>query len=128
MNRKKQWSNYRKISKGAHTIEVPKVRKQGTKSRGGGVWGLLRTIGDSMNVELGRDDFGLEEYKGLRNNELRAPKVRSHSRLGGLGSVESSPQRGLGRIPSLQRILEHFRSNEACFCNIFSDYSFTRIY
>ena len=77
-----QWPNYRKISKGAHTIEVPKVRKQGTKSRGGGVWGLLRTIGDSRNVELG-EKFGLEKYEGLRNNELRAPKARSPSRLGG---------------------------------------------
>jgi len=49
-----QWSNYRKISKGAHTIEVPKVGKRGPKCQRGGVWGLLRTIGDSRNVELGR--------------------------------------------------------------------------
>src|SRR6218665_2212192 len=95
-SRGRQWSNYQKISKGAHTIEVPKVRKRGTICRGGGVWGLLRTIGDSRNVELGRDKFGLEEYEGLRYNDLRAPKARRPSRLGGLGKRRKLPHRGLG--------------------------------
>jgi len=90
-----QWSNYRKISKGAHTIEVPKVGKRGPKCRGGGVWGLLRTIGDSRNVELGGDEFGLEEYKRLGNNELRAPKGSwgaSKASPGGSGAEHQPPK------------------------------------
>jgi len=37
----------------------------------------------------------------------------------GLGERRKLTQRGLGRSPSRQRILEHFRSNLACFHNIF---------
>jgi len=45
-----QWSNYRKISKGAHTIDVPKVRKRGIKCRRGGVWGCLEPYASTVNV------------------------------------------------------------------------------
>ena len=59
---------------------------------------MLRTIGDSRNVELGGDKFGLEECKGLRNNELRAPKARSHPTRGSEGSSQAPPE-GPGAEP-----------------------------
>jgi len=52
------------------------------------------------------DKFGLEEYEGLRNNELRAVKARSPSRLGGLESVVSSSA-GSGAEPQPPT---HFRA------------------
>src|SRR6218665_322488 len=57
--------------------------------------------------------------KWTRNKECRAPKARCLLRLGGLGERRKLPQWGLGRSPSRQRILEHSRSNEASFGNIF---------
>src|SRR6218665_4015416 len=95
-----RWSNYWKISKGAHTIEVHKVRKRGTTRRGGGVWGLLRTIGDSRNVELGGDEFEVEEYKGLRNKELGAPRARAPPGVGGRGKGRKPPSGVGGGAPA----------------------------
>ena len=46
-----------------------------------------------------------------RSEEMRAPKARSSSRLGGLRERRKLPQRGLRRSPSRHSILEHLTSN-----------------
>ena len=49
---------------------------------------------------MGGDKFVLEEYKGLRNNELRAPKARNPSRLGGLRERRKLPSGVWGGAPA----------------------------
>ena len=75
-------------------------------------------------------DFILTEAKWTRNNEWRAPKARSPTRLGGVGSVVSCGvcvAAGSDRSPGHQPILGHTKSIDACFGNILSYYSFTKI-
>src|SRR6218665_3819580 len=72
----------------------------------------------------------------LEGSALRRRRGRDASAFGakplttrGCGGASKAPQRGLGRSPSRQRILDHLRSHLVCFGSIhLSNYSFTEIY
>ena len=84
-----QWSNYRKISKGAHTHRRKSVHNFGGQILGKLEGQILKRIGKTGSNE------------GVK---LLLPKARSLSQLWGLGSVVSTPSRVWGGAPETEAI------------------------
>ena len=95
-----QWSNYRKISKGAHTQRRKSVHNFG---------------GTDIGKTGGTDIEKIGKSASAVGAKLRLPKVRSPSRLGGLGERRELPSGIWDEAPETEAILNILFQNGVHF-------------